>query len=108
MIIKDKIRKEILQTLLKNIYDNPGTLEKFIQKRPIGAYCFGNFARQFSGEKNQSIYLQILERAFYFIDLSLEDEKWRENPLPLLILRNELAKAYVGEKVDLEKIYMAI
>jgi hypothetical protein len=59
-------------------------------------------------EKNQSIYLQILERAFYFIDLSLEDEKWRENPLPLLILRNELAKAYVGEKVDLEKIYMAI
>lgn len=60
--------------------------------------------------KGKDLFLcrQMLERAISLIDASLNDPKWRENPLPLLVLRGELAKAYIGEKMDLEKIYMAL
>lgn len=58
--------------------------------------------------KNQSAYLQMIERAITLIDLSLNDSRWRQNPLPLLVLRNELSKAYIDEKTDLEKLYKAL
>jgi len=58
--------------------------------------------------KEPSLYRQIIERAISLIDISLNDPKWRENPLPLLVLRSELAKAYIGEKTDLGEIYMAL
>ena len=40
----------------------------------------------------------MLERAFELIDLSLADPKWLKNPLPLLVLRAELAKVYLGDQ----------
>ena len=58
--------------------------------------------------KDSSLYSQILERIINLIDISLNDPKWRKNPLPLFVLRSELAKAYVNEKVDLGEIYMAL
>lgn len=58
--------------------------------------------------KDKIAFIQILERAINLIDLSLNDEKWREDPLPLLVLNNELAKVYIGENADLEKIYRAM
>lgn len=48
---------------------------------------------------------QMLERAIDFIDLTLEDEKWRENPLPLLKLRGKISQAYVGQIADIASIY---
>jgi len=42
------------------------------------------------------------------VDLSLNDPKWKDNPLPLLVLRNELAKIYIGQSHDLEKIYKSL
>ncbi len=58
-------------------------------------------------DKDQNIYQQILERAIALVDLSLDDSRWQENPLPLLVLRNELARAYLGE-TNLDKIYQAL
>ncbi len=58
--------------------------------------------------KNQSIYLQIIERAINFIDISLNDEKWQKNPLLLLILRDELSKAYIDKNLNLDKICKAL
>ena len=58
-------------------------------------------------EKDADIYRQILERALNLIDLSLSDRKWRRNPLLLLSLRDEVAKAYVGEGDNLEKLAAA-
>jgi hypothetical protein len=57
---------------------------------------------------DKNIYSQILERALELVDLSLDDQKWRDNPLPLLILRNEIAKVYIGENINLEKVYAAL
>ena len=47
----------------------------------------------------------MLERALALIDLSLEDPKWRDNPLVLLALRGEGAKVYVGHGQDIAQIY---
>ncbi len=59
--------------------------------------------------KDKATYLSILERALELIDLSLNDPKWRENPLPLLVLREELAKAYIKSKgMSLSDLYAAI
>lgn len=58
--------------------------------------------------KEPSLCRQMLERAISLVDISLNDPKWHKNPLPLLILRSELAKAYIDEKVELGKIYMAL
>ena len=41
-----------------------------------------------------------LERAIELIDLTLKDDKWRGNSKPLLVLRNEVAKFYIGERKD--------
>ena len=58
--------------------------------------------------KDNNSFLQILERAIYLVDLSLADKKWQENSLPLLVLRNELTKIYIGETKNLEKLYAAL
>lgn len=59
--------------------------------------------------KDKAVYLATLEKAIEFVDLSLNDPKWRENPLPLLVLRDELAKAYLmSEGVSLAELYAAI
>lgn len=58
--------------------------------------------------KQDSTFLQILERAICLVDLSLEDKKWKENPLFLLVLRDELAKAYIGKIENLGKLYAAL
>lgn len=59
-------------------------------------------------KENNAVFFQIIEQAIYLIDLSLNDEKWKENPLPLLVLRGELAGAYIGETKDLEKLCAAL
>jgi len=59
-------------------------------------------------DKDSAIYHQMLERAISLTDLSLDDPKWRENPLPMLVLKNELAKAYIGENKNLDKLYAAL
>ena len=38
------------------------------------------------------------------IDLTLQDPKWRDNPLMLLYLRSELASIYLDKSRDLEEI----
>ena len=42
------------------------------------------------------------------LHISLSDEKWKENPLPLLVLRNELAKVYIKETKNLDELYAAL
>ncbi len=59
-------------------------------------------------EFSNEAYLSILERAINLVDLSLNDPKQQNTPLPLLILRGELAKIYIGENQDLEKIYKSL
>lgn len=54
---------------------------------------------------NIQVIRAILEKAIGFVDLSLGDSKWRDNPLPLLFLRNELSKAYLGDATALENSY---
>lgn len=57
--------------------------------------------------KNRNSFFQIIETALALVDLSLSDSRWRTNSLPLLVLRQELAKAYTGQ-IDLENIYKAL
>ena len=58
--------------------------------------------------RDKDFRFQILERIIDLIDLSLNDYKWRVNPLPLLVLRNYIAEAYKGNEVDLKNIYAAL
>lgn len=57
---------------------------------------------------NENTRKAILERAIDLTDLSLSDQKWRDNPLMLLFLRNQLSKVYIGENKNLENILAAI
>ncbi len=59
-------------------------------------------------EKKSAFYNEILEKAIVLVDMSLRDSRWRKNPLPILFLKNELARAYTGEETALERISMAI
>ncbi|MEK7147244.1 MAG: hypothetical protein AAB772_03260 [Patescibacteria group bacterium] len=58
-------------------------------------------------DKNSETFRLILERALALTDLSLNDKKWLDNPLSLLILRNELAEAYLNNNKNLENLYAA-
>jgi len=51
-------------------------------------------------DKDQEKFLSALERSFGLIDLTLADEKWRNNLLMLLGLRNEVAKFYTSRRTD--------
>ena len=56
-------------------------------------------------KENPELKNEILERGLSFIDLSLEDGKWKDNVRLLYLLRNLLAESYVGKRVGLESIY---
>jgi len=53
-----------------------------------------------NGNKDQDKFHLALERALELIDLTLSDDKWRDNTLALLRLRDEVAKFYVAERTD--------
>ena len=53
---------------------------------------------------NQNIYELVIERAINLTGLSLEDPKWRDNPLMLLSLRSELASVYLDKSRDLKNL----
>ena len=58
---------------------------------------------------NQDKFRQSLERILELIDLSLGDQKWQDNRYLLFILREEIAKFYIGEQnKSIKKIYDAI
>ena len=63
---------------------------------------------QLAKNKGKDLYLSILEQAINLIDLSLNDPRWQSNPLPLLVLRSELARVYIGESQNLEEIYKSL
>ena len=50
--------------------------------------------------KNQEKFLSAIERALQLIDLSLSDERWKNNLLMILRLREELAKFYTSKRTD--------
>lgn len=56
-------------------------------------------------KENQELSREILERGLNFIDLSLEDNKWKDNLRLLLVLRSLLAESYIGRGLSLESIY---
>ncbi|MEK7624379.1 MAG: hypothetical protein AAB404_01465 [Patescibacteria group bacterium] len=53
---------------------------------------------------DQNTRNSVIERAMELIDLTLQDPKWRDNPLMLLYLRSELASIYLDKSRDLEEI----
>lgn len=82
--------------------------KKFSKREQIGHIASEIFRAKLMEKKNYSDFLRIIEQAIHLTDLSLNDGKWKENILPLLVLRDELAKAYVGETKNLEKLYAAL
>lgn len=82
--------------------------QKFSKRDQIGHIASEILRAKLIKSKDYSAFLQMIEQAIYLIDLSLGDEKWKENPLPLLVLRNELAEVYIGETKDLGKLYAAL
>ena len=87
------------------------TLERWktISARDQLGHIASEIARAELHKENHAMRNAMLERAIDFIDLSLDDPKWRANPLPLLVLKEELAKAYVGAKgMNLADLYAAI
>lgn len=50
--------------------------------------------------KDKEKFISALERAFELIDLTLSDNKWKNNFLMMLGLREELAKFYVFKRTD--------
>ena len=50
--------------------------------------------------KNQENFLSALGRALELIDLTISDEKWKENILMLLRFREEVAKFYILQRTD--------
>lgn len=81
---------------------------QLISRRDQLGHIASEIKRAEIAEDNPELKREILSRAFYLIDLSLADSKWRDNPLPLLVLREELAKAYLGEEKNLTRIYAAL
>ncbi len=56
-------------------------------------------------KENPKLKGEILERGLNFIDLSLEDGKWKDNLRLLFLLRNLLAESYIGKGLPLDHIY---
>lgn len=59
-------------------------------------------------DKDKELYSAALERAFELLGLSLEDRRWKGQYLMLLLLREELAKFYIGAKRNIDTLYAAI
>lgn len=51
-------------------------------------------------EKDQEKFLLALERALELIDLTLSDEKWKNNLQMILVLREEVAKFFIAQRKD--------
>ena len=59
------------------------------------------FMRAVTWQNNdQEKFLLALERALELIDLTLSDKKWKNNLQMLLVLREEVAKFYTGQRRD--------
>ena len=78
----------------------------FSQRDQIG-HIGAELLRAGNAGDNADLRRALLERALDLIDASLDDPKWRANPLPMLTLRGEVAKAYVGA-TDPAKIYATL
>lgn len=50
--------------------------------------------------KDQNKFLSALNRVLELIDLAISDDKWRDNLLMVLRLRDEVAKFYVAKRTD--------
>ena len=61
-------------------------------------------ARVWQEQENASSYLSALERALELVDFSLDDPQWNKNKLQLIILREEIAKLYCGEKKQVAEL----
>lgn len=79
--------------------------QKFSVRDQLGHIASEIMRAQLVQKNNTQAIRAILEKAIDLTDLSLCDSKWRDNPLLLLILRNELTKAYLGETAALENSY---
>lgn len=86
------------------------TLERWgtFSKRDQIGHIASELNRAVPTEKDRLVYRQILERALQLVDLSLADPKWRDNPLPLFVLRDEIAKVYIGDVAGLRGVLAAI
>jgi len=59
--------------------------------------------------KSQGNFNSALERALELIDLTISDEKWKENILMPLLLREEVAKFYTSQRTDdVSMLYAAL
>lgn len=79
--------------------------KKFSQRDQLGHIGAELYRAASVKESDHALAQTMLERALELIDLTLEDEKWRENSLPLLKLRGEIALVYTGKKNDIARIY---
>ena len=60
-------------------------------------------------EKDKEKFLLALERALELIDLTLSDEKWKNGLQALLVLREEVARFFIGQRKDnFSAIYNAL
>jgi hypothetical protein len=51
-------------------------------------------------ERNKEVFVESLERVLVLIDLSINDPKWKSDILQLLVLREEVAKFYCGQRAE--------
>lgn len=51
-------------------------------------------------EKDREKFLSALERSLELIDLTLSDEKWKNNLQMILVLREEVAKFFIAQRKD--------
>ena len=79
--------------------------KKFSQRDQLGHIGAELYRAAETQANDPELVKTMLERALDLVDLSLEDEKWRDNPLPLLKLRAKIAQVYVGQTSDIGAIY---
>jgi hypothetical protein len=58
--------------------------------------------------KDKENFISALERGLALIDLTLGDERWREEFSKLFYLRGELAKYYIGKEKNIMRLYAAL
>ena len=51
-------------------------------------------------KKDRKKFQSALERALKLIDLTLSDEKWKNNLQMILVLREEVAKFFIAQRRD--------
>lgn len=58
--------------------------------------------------KDKDNFISALERGLALVDLTLGDERWREEFLKLFCLRGELARYYIGKERNIARLYAAL